>query len=114
MSWMGLRLSGLSSVSINLKIHKTGGVVRTKVGRRPDEGSRKFLFVARCASSGRREGVVRTKETEFYFFSYRSVVRTTVVVRPDEVASSGRRDLSSGRRAYGRLKTYGKNVIFLR
>ena len=68
MPWVIVRLSGLSPEGRNQKFHKTGGVVRTKVGRRPDEGSRKVLFVVRCASSGRREGVVRTKETEFYFF----------------------------------------------
>ena len=67
MSWKGLRSSGLSPGERNQKFHKARGVVRTKVGRRPDEGSRKVLFVGKCASSGRRSGVVRTKETEIFF-----------------------------------------------
>ena len=113
MSWMVLRLSRPSPGRINQKFHKSGGVVRTKEERRPDEGNRKVLFVGMCASSGRRSGVVRTKETEIYFFQLkecrpdhsggssgrRGVVRTTRPFRPDE-----------GRTA--EPKTYGKNVFF--
>ena len=113
MSWMVLRSSGLSPEGINQKFHKSGGIVRTKEEHRPYEGNMKVLFVGKHASSGRREGVVRTKETEIYFFSYRSVVRTTVVVLPDEGASSGRRDpfiWTKGVRQH--LKTYEKLYFF--
>ena len=54
-------------------------VVRTKVGRRPDEGNRKIFFSATGVSSGPRRWFVRTKGR-----------------RPDDA------NLSSGRRAYGR------------
>ena len=52
MSWVVLRLSGLSPENINLKIHKSGGVVRTKERLRPDEGNRNTLFVVKHTSSG--------------------------------------------------------------
>ena len=92
MSWIVLRLSGVSPEELNQKFHESGGVVRTKEGASSGRRWQECTVRVKQVSSGRRSGVVRTKETEIYFFSYRSVVRTTVVVRPDEGASSGRRD----------------------
>ena len=105
MSWKGFRSSGLSPGERNQEFHKTGGVVRTKVGRRPDEGSRKVLFAGMCASSGRRKPKYIFSATEVSSGPRCWFVRTKGR-RPDDAT------LSSGRRAYGRIKIYGKNVFF--
>ena len=112
MPWVILRLSGLSPKELNIKIHKSGGVVRTKEvassrrrwkectvrvkasivrtkGRcRPDEGNRNYFFQlqeCRPDHGGGSSG-------------RRGVVRTTRPFRPDEGRTAGH-------------KTYGKNVF---